>query len=200
VRYTKKGTIVPGSLVVGKSHPKDGVWKEVLVDLCCITTTTTTIAPIIPAHRCSAHTGPFSFAYFAIEREWYQFPYEFQLVSMVLNGVEYASNETLTINSYGDLNFTNSLFNEPNYPQNINEWLNSIPGVSDAGFVFYDNMQTIDMPASDSTYVINIRRTQGQAPTPLDYFIFKSPTAIGLEFPTYTGTAFNGDWTNCTNI
>lgn len=35
VRYTKKGAIVPGSLVVGKSHPKDGVWKEVTIDLCC---------------------------------------------------------------------------------------------------------------------------------------------------------------------
>lgn len=39
VRYTKKGAIVPGSLVVGKSHPKDGVWKEVTIDLCCNTDT-----------------------------------------------------------------------------------------------------------------------------------------------------------------
>jgi len=35
VRYTKSGQIVPGGLVVGKSHPKDGVWKEVIIDLCC---------------------------------------------------------------------------------------------------------------------------------------------------------------------
>lgn len=37
VRYTKKGAIVPGSLIIGKSHPNDGIWKEVSLDLCCNT-------------------------------------------------------------------------------------------------------------------------------------------------------------------
>jgi hypothetical protein len=37
VRYTKKGHIVPGSLIVTTKggFPKDGTYKEVIVDQCC---------------------------------------------------------------------------------------------------------------------------------------------------------------------
>lgn len=37
VKYTKKGKIIPGSLIVTTSggHPVDGVYKEVPEDLCC---------------------------------------------------------------------------------------------------------------------------------------------------------------------
>jgi len=37
VRYTKKGHIVPGSLIVTTKggYPKDGTYKEVIVDQCC---------------------------------------------------------------------------------------------------------------------------------------------------------------------
>ena len=37
VRYTKKGHIVPGSLVVTTKggYPKNGLYKEVIVDQCC---------------------------------------------------------------------------------------------------------------------------------------------------------------------
>lgn len=41
VRYTKTGQIVPGSLIVGKSYPKNGIWKEVVIDTCCPVDTAT---------------------------------------------------------------------------------------------------------------------------------------------------------------
>ena len=39
---------------------------------------------------------------------------------------------------------------------NINDWLNLIPGVSGSGFVFYDDMSSIDVPDVNSTYNIII--------------------------------------------
>ena len=46
VRYSKKGKIVPGSLILTNGSYPNGpaVWYEVPADLCC-TTTTTTAAP-----------------------------------------------------------------------------------------------------------------------------------------------------------
>jgi hypothetical protein len=37
VKYTKSGKLIPGSLIITTSggFPKDGVYKEVDVDLCC---------------------------------------------------------------------------------------------------------------------------------------------------------------------
>lgn len=37
IRYTKSGKIVPGSLVISNSYPKNtgGIWREVFINLCC---------------------------------------------------------------------------------------------------------------------------------------------------------------------
>jgi uncharacterized protein (TIGR02145 family) len=35
IKYTKDGRIVPGSLIITRSRPKDGVWEEIVIDLCC---------------------------------------------------------------------------------------------------------------------------------------------------------------------
>jgi hypothetical protein len=46
VRYDSKGKIVSGSLIIREEIPKVGIWREVPIDLCCSsfsTTTTTTI-------------------------------------------------------------------------------------------------------------------------------------------------------------
>lgn len=47
VRYSKKGKIVPGSLILTAGSYPNGpsTWKEVPADLCCETTTTTTQPP-----------------------------------------------------------------------------------------------------------------------------------------------------------
>jgi uncharacterized protein (TIGR02145 family) len=35
IQYTKQGQIVPGSLIVSPRRPKNGVWYEVITDICC---------------------------------------------------------------------------------------------------------------------------------------------------------------------
>jgi len=48
VRYDGRGRIIPGSLVLRRSKPKNGKWKEVTAYECCnptTTTSTTTVAP-----------------------------------------------------------------------------------------------------------------------------------------------------------
>jgi len=47
VRFDGTGRIIPGSLILQRSKPKVGNWKETPAYLCCndTTTTTTTVAP-----------------------------------------------------------------------------------------------------------------------------------------------------------
>lgn len=49
VKYTKKGKLIPGSLVITSAYPKEtanGVWEEVPINLfCCEPITTTTVPP-----------------------------------------------------------------------------------------------------------------------------------------------------------
>ena len=49
VKYTKKGKLIPGSLVITSAYPKEtanGVWEEVPMNLfCCAPITTTTVPP-----------------------------------------------------------------------------------------------------------------------------------------------------------
>lgn len=51
VKYTKKGQLIPGSLVITEGYPKEtanGVWEEVPVNLfCCDPITTTTVPPAL---------------------------------------------------------------------------------------------------------------------------------------------------------
>jgi len=37
IQYTKKGSIVPGSLIVSANRPKNGTWYEVIENICCDT-------------------------------------------------------------------------------------------------------------------------------------------------------------------
>lgn len=57
VRYSKKGKIVPGSLILTNGSYPNGpaVWHEVPADLCC-TTTTTTAAPATTTTTTAAPT------------------------------------------------------------------------------------------------------------------------------------------------
>ena len=42
VRFDGTGRVIPGSLILQRSKPKDGKWQEVAANLCCAQTTTTT--------------------------------------------------------------------------------------------------------------------------------------------------------------
>jgi len=107
--------------------------------------------------RCTGGTGEVgSDDYYQIERTWSSPTYTFVLNSMILDGVEYANGETLTITGPGDLVTGVSTIDGNTYVMNINDWLNSITGVATSGFVFYDDMHVIDKPSSSSTYTIEI--------------------------------------------
>jgi hypothetical protein len=47
VRYDGTGRVIPGSLILQRSKPKVGDWKEIEAYECCnpTTSTTTTVAP-----------------------------------------------------------------------------------------------------------------------------------------------------------
>lgn len=49
VRFDGTGRVIPSSLILQRSKPKDGNWQETPSKLCCnditTTTTTTTVAP-----------------------------------------------------------------------------------------------------------------------------------------------------------
>jgi hypothetical protein len=49
IRYDGTGRMVPGSLILQRNKPKNGVWQEVDTDICCppfSTTTTSTTNPL----------------------------------------------------------------------------------------------------------------------------------------------------------
>jgi hypothetical protein len=92
-----------------------------------------------------------------MEGSWIEPLYNFVLNHLILNGVEYASGQTLTVNSPGNLITGPGVFGGT-FIQNISDWLNTIPGVNNAGFIFHDDMSTIDTPNISSTYAVNIGR------------------------------------------
>lgn len=48
VRFDGTGRIVPGSLVLRRSIPKNGNWKEITAYECCNPTTTTSTTTVVP--------------------------------------------------------------------------------------------------------------------------------------------------------
>ena len=153
VRFDGTGRIVPGSLVLRRSIPKNGNWKEITAYECC-----NSLGPI---QRCTINvnedqpnpytTGP----YFSMEKGYFpgNFPYTFTLNSLNINGVNYASGQVLTLNSTAEL-ITGIGFDGRTYFMNIVDWLNSIVP-SSTGVVFYDDMNTIDRPVN-TLFSINI--------------------------------------------
>lgn len=155
VRFDGTGRIVPGSLVLRRSIPKNGNWKEITAYECC-----NSLGPI---QRCTINVNedqpdPYSESgspYFAMERGYFpgDFPYIFTLNSLNINGVNYASGQVLTLNSTAEL-ITGIGFDGRTYFMNIVDWLNSIVP-SSTGVVFYDDMNTIDRPVN-TLFSINI--------------------------------------------
>jgi hypothetical protein len=177
----------------------------------CPTTTTTTTIPLVP-QRCTAIGngvyGPESDAGYRMENSWNdeQSPnppdgiYQFQIINLTLSGTPYSSGQIITITAPNDLVLGPGIFGGT-YVQNINDWLNSIPGVSGSGFVFYDDMSTVDVPDVSSTYEVLIRRTVVRTGSIYDYHWFKTSTVTGWNFGNNTsGTlAYGGAW-GCVNL
>jgi len=85
--------------------------------------------------------------------------YIFLLDSLILDGTEYATGQTFVINATSGLVVGTGLDGVTIYVQNINNWLSNIVGVPASGFVFYDDMSTIDCPTPTSTFTVKMTRT-----------------------------------------
>lgn len=130
---------------------------------------------------------PYTNSYYSIEKWSTNTTQTFEIVSLKLNGVEFGASQSITINSPGDLitglgldetsdengDYIYSItINPPGdlmlgtgldgvtlFVMNVNDWINSIPGVLSSGFKFYDNMTAGDIPTFSSTFDITLKRT-----------------------------------------
>ena len=127
--------------------------------------------------------------YSSIERYWETGVYTFQLNNLILNGIEYSTGQTLIINAPTGLVVGLGLDGITTYVQNISNWLSNILGVSGTGFVFYDDLSTIDCPTPSSTFFIKITRTSTLNSTPMYYWHTKN---LGMSISTTTTQPTNG--------
>lgn len=82
------------------------------------------------------------------------YTYTYQLTTMVLDGTEYASGQTLSFVALAGLSIGLGLDGVTPYVMNVSDWLTSI--ASGTGFEFHDAMRVIDTPDSSSTYFIQV--------------------------------------------
>lgn len=180
------------------------------VDISVTTTTTTTTVPLVPTQRCTAiNTGSGgSDAGYRMEGKWNddQSPnppdgiYSFEIIECKLDGVQYGVGEILTITAPNDLVVGPGIYGGT-YVQNINDWLNSISGISAAGFAFHDDMSTIDTPTPTSTYDIVFKRTVVRTGSIFYYRYQKlssGTTGWGFGWPVST-MCYGGCWP-CSSI
>lgn len=157
----------------------------------------------IPA-RCiggNAQSGLGGTGYYQVERNWPEGnTYTFTLNSLLLNGVEYANGNVITITSSDDLVVGTSTIDGYIYVMNINDWLNSIPGVSESGFVFHDDMHVIDKPDTNSKFTIAISSSSAEGGN-WDYF-YTSGYGFSIADPSDSGNHYTcepiGPFTNKT--
>jgi hypothetical protein len=159
-RFDGTGRVVPGSLVLRRSIPKNGNWKEMQAYECC--------NPLGAIARCTINEredqpDPYSgFPYFSMQRAWVDSQYTFTLISLNINGVEYASGQTLTINNPADLELGIGLDGRTYYTNTV-DWVNSfIP--SSTGLVFYDDFNTVDHPENMLFQIVIQDAPSGYAP------------------------------------
>jgi len=163
---------------------------------------------VTPTSQC---TGLDTNSGYTMEKNWYdeQSPnpplgiYTFELVNLILDGVEFSSGQSITITSPDDLIVGPGLFGGV-FIQNINDWLNSIPSVNTAGFIFYDDMSTIHYPIPASTYRVIIKRTTVR--TALSFYYRWQRLADGTSgwgigsTPETTSLCYNNNCWDCGTI
>jgi hypothetical protein len=198
VRFDGTGRIVPGSLVLRRSIPKNGNWKEITAYECC-----NSLGPI---QRCTINVNedqpdPYSVGggpYFAMERGYFptNFPYTFTLNSLNINGVDYASGQVLTLNSPAEL-VTGIGFDGRTYFMNIVDWLNPIIP-SSTGVVLYDDMNTIDRPVNTLFAIsITVSYYEGSGGPLVSRNYYYNQFGFYADDP---GDNSQGLYTNCTTL
>lgn len=95
VRFDGTGKIVPSSVILQRSKPKVGNWKEIDANECCNYTTTTTTT--LPPSTTTTTTGIITTVY----------PYTYDM---------YSCDDCVTVLSSGSLNNSVTIFDDKWYP------------------------------------------------------------------------------------
>ena len=199
VRYDGNNNAVAGSLIFQKTKPKVGKWKEYQdVNLCC--------PPQPPITRCTINSNgqpnPYSLGpYFSMQHNWTDPQYVFTLVSLNINGVEYANGETLTINNPADVQVGIGLDGRTYYTNTV-DWINSLIPTS-SKLVFYDDFNTVDHPENMLFQIIIADFPSGTAPGVYYYLGLLYYNSVGGPIPVteigWYSIGPGGTYKNCTN-
>lgn len=116
--------------------------------------------------------------------EDFQPPYvdnTFVLLDFTVNGTQYATGQTLIVNSITNPPVFGTGQDGLTYPMNVSDWINSIgaPGIS-----FYDNMSVADY-MSNTVYTIHIQKQWDPGQSANYYFSSDYGFAINTETFTY---------------
>jgi hypothetical protein len=98
----------------------------------------------------------------------------FTLLDFTVDGIQYATGQTLTVGFGGDPVLYGIGLDGLTYPMNVNDWINNIGA---PGITFYDNMRRVDLNVLVSTtYTIHIFK----ADVNVDYY-FSSEYGFGIN-------------------
>jgi len=111
----------------------------------------------------------------------------FYLVSFIVDGVEYANDETITVGAGGDPILWGLGIDGRTYPQNINDWLNSI---GPSSITLHDNLTVIDLVDENSTYSIDIGKNTTSA-----YYHYDSTNFFWFGFDEFEEQDTYGTYT-----
>ena len=204
IRFDGTGKAVSSSLIWRNNKPKVGNWKEIEGYECC--------NPIPgPIQRCtindSGNPDPYGGnPYFSMQKFWQDPTYVFTLIRLNINGVEYATGQTLTVNNPADIQVGIGLDGRTYYTNTV-DWINSlIP--SSTGLVFYDDFNTVDHPENMLFQIIIQDAPSGSSPA-VSYYKYDN---LGLQI-AYGASGLPVDemeftnistppsiYTNCTNL
>ena len=82
--------------------------------------------------------------YFSMQKTWYSyaFPYSFTLDALIINGTDYSTGQTLSINDIGDLTVATGVDGRTYYT-NVADWINSLIPVG-IDLIIRDDFNTVD--------------------------------------------------------
>jgi len=100
--------------------------------------------------------------YFSMQHYWPDAQYTFTLISLNINGVEYATGQTLTINTPAELVLGIGLDGRTYYTNTV-DWINNLIPIS-TGLMFYDDFNTVSHPENMLFQVIIQDVPSGIAP------------------------------------
>lgn len=157
----------------------------------------------IPKKRCTINVDsddpyiPNANPYFSMCKNYnsLEFPFEFDLLSLKINGYQYANNQSLILNDISELELAFGLDGKLYY-SNSTDWINSIIPDS-TGVKFYDDFNTIEYPIG-TTIEIDIKFFNS---TSSDYYYRYNNDGFYIAIDDQYDDLINlGLYNNCINV